>query len=208
MPNPLDFLTTPIISKQAIKPTQDLIENPSKAYGPVESRVRGFASGALEGLRGLTTPLDIGSAILPELAGLGKGAKAVSGLSRSFPESMTRMAAAWEPPSFMRKAVSDIPDIKDLPQSIQDLMHPQAGKMMDQMFQEANPTFQKMERSGMFSDPARTIGQGGVLKNPTAKYLGKMEDLDLYNIEGGPRHGSTVSRKTLQELGIPIPEAR
>lgn len=45
-----------------------------------------------------------------------------------------------------------------------------------------------------------------------ATFLGWQEgledvpDIALYNLEGGPRHGSTVSAQTLESMGIPIPE--
>jgi hypothetical protein len=51
----------------------------------------------------------------------------------------------------------------------------------------------------------------GIQATPKAAFLGWQDDAQggrfpLYNIEGGERHGSTVSDKTLAELGIPIPK--
>ena len=55
------------------------------------------------------------------------------------------------------------------------------------------------------------------VSKPTAKYIGEQPGLpaegeypaipgmSLYNIEGGPSHGSSVSAKMLQEMGIDIP---
>lgn len=41
---------------------------------------------------------------------------------------------------------------------------------------------------------------------PSASYRGMMgDDLHLYDISGGPSHGSTVSGDTLRQMGIPVP---
>ena len=46
---------------------------------------------------------------------------------------------------------------------------------------------------------------------PYAEFIGFQENVEgklpepLYNIKGGPKHGSTVSKQTLLKLGIEIP---
>lgn len=101
MPHPLDFLSglvTPMVPKRAIQPVQDWIDSPTGDYGPVEARLRGFGAGALEGLRGFTTPVDVAAAALPigligrGMRNLGRGAQnapeAIQGLQRAIPDEL------------------------------------------------------------------------------------------------------------------------
>ena len=83
--NPLDllkkagsFATTPIVPKSAIQPAQDMLDSPSLERSPMEARMRGFGAGALEGLRGMTTPLDVAGLVGGGAMGMmGRGAKAM-----------------------------------------------------------------------------------------------------------------------------------
>lgn len=104
MPGAIDFLTSPLISKAAIKPTQDLIDNPAGNYGVGEARLRGFGAGALEGLRGLTSPLAIGSALIPEVGGAMRGAEAAGGAGRELGEAYQAMADGWKAPASLARA--------------------------------------------------------------------------------------------------------
>lgn len=84
MPNPLstawNWLNTPVVSQQTLQPVTDAIDARSLDQSPLGAGVRGFAAGALEGLRGLATPLNIAATALP-LAGeyltAGRAAKVV-----------------------------------------------------------------------------------------------------------------------------------
>lgn len=87
MPGPLDYLkkaysfaTTPLVSKEAIEPAQEALDAPALDRSPMEARLRGFGAGALEGLRGFTSPLSIAALAggIPELG----AAKAAPGIVR------------------------------------------------------------------------------------------------------------------------------
>lgn len=110
MPSPLDYLdrlakgdpslgnpvaqalNTPLVPQKAIQPVQDYLEKPQLDQSPLKAGLKGFASGALEGLRGFTSPL--GLANLGIMASPWGGAarmaealpEAVQGLSRAIPE--------------------------------------------------------------------------------------------------------------------------
>ncbi len=86
MPGPFE----PIVPKSAIQPAQDYLDTPSLERGPWEARLRGFGAGALEGLRGQTSPANlvgllasgVGGRAIPALKG---AAGAVGGLARAIP---------------------------------------------------------------------------------------------------------------------------
>src|SRR5438046_3052964 len=84
MPNPIssayNWATSPLVPKSAIAPAQQTLEEPHLDQSPAMARLKGFGSGALEGLRGLTTPLNVASMALPYLRGAAPAAEAVSGL--------------------------------------------------------------------------------------------------------------------------------
>ncbi len=109
MPGPLDYLkqakdwaTTPLVEEDNPlmgKPAQDYLDSPSLSRPPMEARIAGFGAGALEGLRGLTTPLD--------LAGMAAGA---AGGARS---AMGRMAP------YVAETASSSPYMKPLAQVVE-----------------------------------------------------------------------------------------
>jgi hypothetical protein len=76
---------TPLVPKQAIKGMQDSLEEPHLDQSPLMAGIKGFGSGTLEGLRGLTSPIQLAG--IASLAGggglgvLGKGAQTVSKLA-------------------------------------------------------------------------------------------------------------------------------
>ena len=90
MPGPLDllkrgfnFATTPLVDEESIRPAQDMIDpGPSMDRSPMEARMRGFGAGALEGLRGLTTPLDLATVGLPMAGRAMSGLKGMMGAGR------------------------------------------------------------------------------------------------------------------------------
>jgi hypothetical protein len=62
-----DWATTPLVSREDIQGAQNAIDSPSLTRSPGMAQLQGFGAGALEGLRGLTSPASIagiaGSAI-------------------------------------------------------------------------------------------------------------------------------------------------
>ena len=68
-----DWANTPMIggSEQI-----NQIDAPALERSPLEAGIRGFGAGALEGLRGFTTPLSVASAALP-IPGMGRAAGAI-----------------------------------------------------------------------------------------------------------------------------------
>ena len=85
MPGPLDllkhgykFATTPLVDESTIQPAQDWMDSPTMDRSPMEARIRGFGAGALEGLRGLTTPLDLAAMASGPALGALRGAMGAS----------------------------------------------------------------------------------------------------------------------------------
>lgn len=83
--NPLDLLkrgwqaaNTPIIDEETIQPYQDMVDSPSLERSPMEARMRGFGAGAMEGMRQLATPLNMGMMAAGPAIGMMRGAKAAS----------------------------------------------------------------------------------------------------------------------------------
>jgi hypothetical protein len=88
MPN---WLTTPLVPKSAIQGTQDKLEQPKLDQSPFMAGLKGFGSGALEGLRGQTSPLNlagIAAMMIPGAGLVGRGAKAAS----EVPEALSGLA--------------------------------------------------------------------------------------------------------------------
>src|SRR5213593_3770817 len=56
MPN---WLTNPLVPQSAIQSTQESLEQPQLDQSPWMARLKGFGSGALEGLRRQTSPLNL-----------------------------------------------------------------------------------------------------------------------------------------------------
>lgn len=108
MPGPLDMLkrgfnmaTTPLIDKETVDPYANAVDvprlnkphfDPSSMLGKAESfgqgaqaRLGGFGAGAMEGMRGMTSPLDIAGALFPAIKGLRVGAGAAKAAGRLAP---------------------------------------------------------------------------------------------------------------------------
>lgn len=90
--SPLDYLkqiwsmaNTPMVPQSAIQPAQDLLDSPSLDRSPLEASIRGFGAGALEGVRGLTTPLNMGAMAIPALRALGRGRTAAAPMGPAQP---------------------------------------------------------------------------------------------------------------------------
>lgn len=83
--------TTPLVPEAAVKPVQDAIDSPALDRGVGNARVRGFAAGALDGVRGMTSPVSLLSAAAG-LRGLGQGAKAAVPAARHGAEEAAEVA--------------------------------------------------------------------------------------------------------------------
>ncbi len=94
MPNPLDYLKklgsaaiTPLVDEDTIAPYQDALDAPSEQRSPFEAQLRGFGAGAMEGVRRMTSPLEMGSMMLgggaafAGLRGAGRAGQAISRLA-------------------------------------------------------------------------------------------------------------------------------
>lgn len=145
MPGPLDylkkagtFLTTPLLSQESIQPIQDAIA-PSAEASPMEARIRGFGQGALEGLRGLTTPADLASLVMGggelsaarragALAQAAEGLPALADVAGEFSHTGSRGANA------MRQAAAPLIDPTEAAYSrIMGRMGSEAGKISPEM---------------------------------------------------------------------------
>ena len=83
--NPLDYLkkawgfaNTPLVNADE---AADSIDAPTAERSPMEARMRGFGAGALQGLAGLTTPMNIGMAALPAAGAMMRGGQAAKRLA-------------------------------------------------------------------------------------------------------------------------------
>lgn len=92
MPGPLDYLKQagswamkPLVPKEAIEPMQTAMTEPHLDENPLLTRVKGFGAGALEGLRGMTTPVDIASYAAPYVGRAVKGGSAVAHGAEALP---------------------------------------------------------------------------------------------------------------------------
>ena len=94
--NPFDLLkragswaTTPLVDEESIAPYQDALDAPALERSPIEARLRGFGAGAMEGLRGMTSPLELAGIAAGGaggvLKGLGRTGGAVSKASKMAP---------------------------------------------------------------------------------------------------------------------------
>ena len=82
MPGIYDFLTTPLVPEAPVRRLQEQIDAPTLDRSPWEARARGFGAGALEGLRGLTSPLSL-AGMVPLGRAASMAPRAVQGLSRA-----------------------------------------------------------------------------------------------------------------------------
>lgn len=84
----LSRATTPIVPQQAIQPAVDSLTEPKLDQSPMMAKLKGFSAGALEGARGLTDPLTLGSMAIPgglALRGAKSAGKAITGIRQSVP---------------------------------------------------------------------------------------------------------------------------
>ena len=94
MPGPLDFLTTPLVPEAPVRRLQERMDAPTLDRSPWEARLRGFGAGALEGLRGQTSPMAL-AGMLPLVGGAMRAPGAAQGLSRAA-QGLSRAMPAFE----------------------------------------------------------------------------------------------------------------
>lgn len=76
----------PLLPQSAIQPAQEALDKRRLNQSPLEAQIRGFGAGALEGLRGLTSPaqlLGLAGMAVPGGAMARFAPKALQGLSRA-----------------------------------------------------------------------------------------------------------------------------
>lgn len=93
MPNWMDYLTEPLVPEAPVRRLQEQIDAPTLERSPWEARLRGFGAGALEGLRGLTSPLSLAS-MLPVGRAASMAPRAIQALSKTIPGVPPRLMAA------------------------------------------------------------------------------------------------------------------
>ena len=84
MPNWMDYLTEPLVPEAPVRRLQEQIDAPELERSPWEARLRGFGAGALEGLRGLSSPMAL-AGMLPAGRLATTAARGAQGLSRAIP---------------------------------------------------------------------------------------------------------------------------
>lgn len=163
MPGPFDMLKkagawaiNPLIDAETIAPAQDMIDSPSLDRSPMEARMRGFGAGALEGLRGFTSPLSLASMAAPAL-GAFRGAGRVA--SKAAP------TLDVVEPSVVKQVAPAIDDVDAL-----------IGDMQRNLARVPNKRPAPMETLG--ERAAEFTPRGGEGMYNTGKNLHKMEPLD------------------------------
>lgn len=141
MPGPLDllkrgynFATTPLVDEESIRPAQDMIDpGPSMDRSPMEARMRGFGAGALEGMRGLTTPLDLAAVAMPMAGRAISGLKGMMGAGRAAQAAGPTMDIIEQNP--IKQVAGSMGDVESLIGDMRRNMArvPQAGSKMAPM---------------------------------------------------------------------------
>jgi hypothetical protein len=122
-----DFMTTPLVPQSVTQPVTQKLTEPRLNQSPLMAGVKGFGAGALEGLRGLTSPANLAgiagtAAGAGELGWLGKGAQglmqgtqaaggageALQGLTRAAPGTGSLVAEE----SMLPKAINSVGDLR------------------------------------------------------------------------------------------------
>ena len=113
MPGPLDYLKklgsaaiTPMVDQETIAPYQNALDAPTEQRSPWEARLRGFGAGAMEGVRQMTSPLEMGSMMLGggaafgAMKGAGRAGKALSRIAPTMdliePQAVKQVAPAMD----------------------------------------------------------------------------------------------------------------
>ena len=94
MPN---WLTTPLIPEAPVRRAQEYLDTPTLEREPWEARLRGFGAGALEGLRGLSSPAElagIGAMAIPGAGAAGGIGRGMARASRMAPEALQGLSRA------------------------------------------------------------------------------------------------------------------
>jgi hypothetical protein len=143
MPGPLrsawDFANKPLLPQGAVQPAQDALQARQGDSVPW-AQAKGFGSGALEGLRDLTSPLNLaGIATLP--FGGGAAAGAARGAAEAGP-ALRGLGAVGEGLGAAARGGA-------LPAG--------AGAVMERMGAQAAPTFNRLRGAGAFAGD-RTVG--------------------------------------------------
>lgn len=171
---PYNPLTKSVIPEAPIKRAAAAMTEPRLDESPLWAGVKGFGAGALEGLQRFATPLNIATAIptVRGAVGLMQGAKAAPGAIGAL--------SKW---------------------SADDLLgNPSSMAVMDRMYKSANPTFQQLNKGGMFSGP-RNVGN---LYGPTAKAAETLgEGVAEFTPVGGEAMYN-VARQGLQKAADPM----
>lgn len=88
-----ETLNRPLVPEEPVRQLQAAIDTPTLERSPWEARLRGFGAGALEGLRGQTSPISLAGLAGLAVPGLGLGRaaqaapRAIRGLAGAIPEA-------------------------------------------------------------------------------------------------------------------------
>ncbi len=227
------------------------LDDPTLNRSPWEARLRGFGSGALEGLRSLSTPMSLAGSLFgaPEMGGARAIADPAYGklegaAADALPSAMAaaRKAVRWggitspgtDPIEGLARGYNPPPTIAQQTAHYQSLPAT-SGEAAGEFNREStpvggewsynagrteppsptprpidptmDPTFRKYA-----ARPSSTPDFTGQLPEPPpfARFIGHQpglpgeDPMPLYNVTGGPSHGSTMSPEGLAQQGIPI----
>jgi hypothetical protein len=110
----------PLVPEAPVRRAQEAIDTPTVGRQPWEARLKGFGAGALEGLRGLTSPIELAG-----IAGLGLGGGAAlrgaGEAAEMAPAVASRMSELIQGGQQARTAARMAELIKNAPKAIQGL---------------------------------------------------------------------------------------
>lgn len=90
MPN---WVTSPLVPQSLTQPIEDKLTQPKANQSPGMAMVKGFGAGALEGLRNMTSPLNLAGAALSVFNPMAEGPAVMEGLSQAAPEAYSAIDA-------------------------------------------------------------------------------------------------------------------
>lgn len=202
------------------------VTEPVLDESPWMARVKGFLGGATEGAAGLLSPANIatmGRGRIPQIAsqilGAGQTAHGISDLASGDTGGLADIAFGIlgvstpkvTSPELTPKPIPRRPELSEINPKVASAIvePPKPRSTEDKIYDIARDKFnmgrdnpELIERE---LNPFAKIVEDSKNK-PTATFLGLQEDgTPLWNIKGGPRDKSTVTTKTLQDLGIEVP---
>jgi hypothetical protein len=145
MPN---WFTDPLLPQSAVQPIQDKLTEPSLTQSPWMAALKGFGAGALEGVRGLTSPAMIGGMLMddvPLAAGAAYLTRGASTAAKVAPEVAELSSVAPEAVQGLKGAMSGVLG------SARDILNPRAEAAIQRMAESSRPVMDALKKAGAYA---------------------------------------------------------